>query len=303
MSALFWEYDSRIGRRLNLDPLPTIGVSPYAAFNNNPIWRQDELGDKDDLPLKIGKTSAKIQRMYIRDIVRQIENNKICQRTNLSRLYVLDLVMQEKVSLDLYDNDGNKCYGGVTTIGIGHRVHDGAIGSTQYDKQALEKEKPFLTGISAGDAFEMLANDLEDRVGDLNNFLKSYKITTVERNVFSALTDIYFNSGTKQLRQAITLYLANGKNGIIDGLKSHQIISARRDFQIRLINEDENSTIDPKYMSDGSSVESTLVDQGSGVHKWDSKVDEGIIGETETQQHVGVGGTGNEKQSTNNGEQ
>jgi RHS repeat-associated protein len=44
-SAQFWEYDSRIGRRWNLDPKPTIGVSEYTAFLNNPIWFSDPLGD------------------------------------------------------------------------------------------------------------------------------------------------------------------------------------------------------------------------------------------------------------------
>jgi hypothetical protein len=44
-TALFWEYDTRLGRRWNLDPKPTIGVSDYATFGNNPIWFFDVLGD------------------------------------------------------------------------------------------------------------------------------------------------------------------------------------------------------------------------------------------------------------------
>jgi len=44
-TAEFWEYDSRIGRRWNIDPKPTIGVSSYATFFNNPILRFDILGD------------------------------------------------------------------------------------------------------------------------------------------------------------------------------------------------------------------------------------------------------------------
>jgi hypothetical protein len=45
-TALFWEYDTRTGRRWNLDPKPTIGISDYACFNDNPIWNSDVLGDK-----------------------------------------------------------------------------------------------------------------------------------------------------------------------------------------------------------------------------------------------------------------
>lgn len=42
---MFWEYDSRIGRRWNLDPRPTVGMSQYATFNNSPIGLIDRFGD------------------------------------------------------------------------------------------------------------------------------------------------------------------------------------------------------------------------------------------------------------------
>lgn len=45
-TALFWEYDTRLGRRWNRDPKPNPSVSDYACFNNNPIWNTDVLGDK-----------------------------------------------------------------------------------------------------------------------------------------------------------------------------------------------------------------------------------------------------------------
>ena len=47
-TAQFWEYDSRICRRWNLDPKPTIGISEYACFKDNPIWFNDILGDTTD---------------------------------------------------------------------------------------------------------------------------------------------------------------------------------------------------------------------------------------------------------------
>ena len=45
-TALFWEYDTRLGRRWNLDPVDQISISNYAAFANNPILNIDLLGDK-----------------------------------------------------------------------------------------------------------------------------------------------------------------------------------------------------------------------------------------------------------------
>lgn len=45
-TALFWEYDTRLGRRWNLDPKPETSISDYACLENNPIWHLDPLGDK-----------------------------------------------------------------------------------------------------------------------------------------------------------------------------------------------------------------------------------------------------------------
>jgi len=44
-TAEYWEYDSRLGRRWNIDPKPNYSFSPYLAFANNPLWFVDILGD------------------------------------------------------------------------------------------------------------------------------------------------------------------------------------------------------------------------------------------------------------------
>jgi hypothetical protein len=44
-TALFWEYYTRLGRRWNLDPVETDGVSPYVANLDNPILYNDPNGD------------------------------------------------------------------------------------------------------------------------------------------------------------------------------------------------------------------------------------------------------------------
>lgn len=44
-TALFWEMDTRIIRRWNVDPKPSSSISQYATFNNNPILFSDPLGD------------------------------------------------------------------------------------------------------------------------------------------------------------------------------------------------------------------------------------------------------------------
>ncbi len=44
-SALFWQYDARLGRRWNRDPKPNPSISQYATFSGNPIFFSDILGD------------------------------------------------------------------------------------------------------------------------------------------------------------------------------------------------------------------------------------------------------------------
>jgi RHS repeat-associated protein len=59
-NADFWEYDPRLGRRWNIDPVVKEYESPYQAFENNPINLIDEDGltatDPED---KAGKDKAK----------------------------------------------------------------------------------------------------------------------------------------------------------------------------------------------------------------------------------------------------
>jgi hypothetical protein len=47
-TAEYWQYDARLGRRWNLDPVIKYWESPYACFNNNPIWVNDIKGDDGD---------------------------------------------------------------------------------------------------------------------------------------------------------------------------------------------------------------------------------------------------------------
>jgi hypothetical protein len=49
-TAEYWEYDSRIGRRWNVDPVPDESQSPYATFDNNPISITDVNGDCTTCP-------------------------------------------------------------------------------------------------------------------------------------------------------------------------------------------------------------------------------------------------------------
>ncbi|UTW67890.1 hypothetical protein KFE94_07190 [bacterium SCSIO 12643] len=44
-TAMYWEYDTRLGRRWNLDPKPNSSINQYATFANNSIGYSDIKGD------------------------------------------------------------------------------------------------------------------------------------------------------------------------------------------------------------------------------------------------------------------
>ena len=49
-TAEYWEYDPRLGRRWNIDPIIKPWESPYTTFSNNPILFNDPSGLNSDKP-------------------------------------------------------------------------------------------------------------------------------------------------------------------------------------------------------------------------------------------------------------
>jgi YD repeat-containing protein len=45
MTAEYWQYDARLGRRWNVDPRPSRGTSAFSTFLNSPLFYRDPLGD------------------------------------------------------------------------------------------------------------------------------------------------------------------------------------------------------------------------------------------------------------------
>ncbi len=54
-TAEYWEYDSRTGRRWNIDPVVKPWESSYACFNNNPVLHNDVNGDDSGVSTKKDK--------------------------------------------------------------------------------------------------------------------------------------------------------------------------------------------------------------------------------------------------------
>ncbi len=66
-TAEYWEYDSRIGRRWNKDPIVKPWESSYACFANNPIYFSDILGLTPTDPPKIGYVDPETGNTWSKD--------------------------------------------------------------------------------------------------------------------------------------------------------------------------------------------------------------------------------------------
>lgn len=61
-NAEFWQYDPRLGRRWNIDPIAKPHLSSFATFSNNPILNIDPSGDNDDDYLIKSNGSVEVKR-------------------------------------------------------------------------------------------------------------------------------------------------------------------------------------------------------------------------------------------------
>ncbi len=104
MTAEYWQYDSRLGRRWNVDPVIKIFESPYATFSNNPILLKDINGRDtafadnqartdfsqtySDINKAAQATQSKIDELKTRGIKKDWSPEKLNRKTNslISRL-------------------------------------------------------------------------------------------------------------------------------------------------------------------------------------------------------------------------
>jgi LysM repeat protein len=86
-TAAYWEYDSRLGRRWNVDPIFRAYESPYAAFGNNPILLNDPdgltAGDPQKHTVQEGDNLTKIAKQYNTTIDNLVTWNKIANRDEI----------------------------------------------------------------------------------------------------------------------------------------------------------------------------------------------------------------------------
>ncbi|KAB1064900.1 RHS repeat-associated core domain-containing protein [Salibacter halophilus] len=78
-TARYWEYDTRLGRRWNIDPKPNPSIGGYATFANNPILFSDPLGDT----LRFGWFARTFRKGKIEEYMKKL-NADVRKHTNLN---------------------------------------------------------------------------------------------------------------------------------------------------------------------------------------------------------------------------
>lgn len=209
-TAQFWEYDSRIARRWNLDPKPVTGLSQYSVFSNNSIWFSDILGDTITLPKGLEtQAQQKLDELtkgdpYFKEILNQLQLSKninvkieLDPKLKVGGLFNPATSVLKLRSLDAISNDkgstNEEFFHAFQTIFYGSKLMMGKVGGSNF-----ELEPKFL---QAYKEFEATGNiNLMDPtfsyIPDINSIVKSAtvnyelpyfrKITYVElANTFS----------------------------------------------------------------------------------------------------------------------
>ena len=70
-SAEYWLYDGRLGMRKERDRIRYPWLSPYATFNNNPIYYADPDGQKGVPTSLLGKATTEIEKQTAKTIVKE----------------------------------------------------------------------------------------------------------------------------------------------------------------------------------------------------------------------------------------
>ncbi len=112
-TALFWEYDTRLGRRWNLDPVDQISISNYSVLGDNPIRNIDWKGDKKQFASAESKKENNNNRKLVspsqaagEHVINEIVES--CTKTNFKRNH--SALKKKKPIAGTYTNTGQGGY-------------------------------------------------------------------------------------------------------------------------------------------------------------------------------------------------
>jgi len=117
-TAKFWEYDARLGRRWNVDPVKKHWLSDYVVLSDNPIWKVDPDGlddykvDKKGNISLVKKTKDKKDNLYATDDEGNILQNKFYSLSkgvlDKKKSITTESSDNKKYTIDMYEIKGDE---------------------------------------------------------------------------------------------------------------------------------------------------------------------------------------------------
>ncbi len=148
-TAEFWEYDCRIGRRWNRDPIVKPWESPYACFANNPIFYKDPSGlnPEGNGDKYKARCEKKLEKRIYSKLEKLRRNNGTPQEIEILAHQLSDKYQNKEwfryTGTGGYDNEG-KGYESTSTTPSGmKRTHQKRIEVVAY---STEKDDFEMTG-------------------------------------------------------------------------------------------------------------------------------------------------------------
>ena len=210
-TAMYWEYDSRIGRRWNLDPKPFVDVSDYSVFDNNPILRTDPNGDCPICGL-IGAGVGALVGGGI-ELGKQLwEDGKVTSWKSVAGSTVQGAVTGGVAGL----TGGTSLLVTITAAGTANAV-GGAVNNAVQGKQITVKS--VATDFGVGAVFGAAGKYIGDKVSQIatkNNLLKQ-----LSQNGVKNTTENVVGIGKNSTGKIIFLETGNAKAGLIHILQEH----------------------------------------------------------------------------------
>ena len=224
-TAEFWEYDTRIGRRWNLDPKPTDGFSDYSVMLNNPIQNNDVNGDwpsLGDYTQKAKSYFIKSTKNYVKEKIVQVTNDVIDKINHKINYYQKKL---EKTYNNLVsDGNGGSQKGGIHMTS-GETKDGGKEGGASPTKQKATEQATYMDNANQlisqlgifGPEKTASRNEVPGTLEKTKEVLEAFKkgkdgAELVKKNVEKAIGEDKVNDMFKKVGNVIT-YEKGGVEG------------------------------------------------------------------------------------------
>jgi RHS repeat-associated protein len=227
-AAQFWEYDPRIGRRWNVDPVKKPWLSDYTTFSNDPINRIDPSGDDDYFNSKgqlISSTKTKTANIYVQTDKGNILLSQLSLKSAMNRQTVANVVghYAKQVGIDFQrKEEGDK---GKGVVGIADRGKAEALAFSSGMDIFVNTNGLKIDEVL--DNFNTLKNVLVHENGHKSDFIKKEPSSYLShaRVYLNQLKDESFNKVPEKMQLGLVASFANhllnyqaeeGLNGPVD---------------------------------------------------------------------------------------